>query len=222
MRSKKINREYLETLSSAELISLADEYGIDIPDDLSRSLVIGDLLEVSEEMDMSKEAKETITVSDELPQAISGELPESYNETKIDVVIRNPVSLFVYWDFSEVLYKQLTKNHTAIKLRVSFFDDIAAEKPEESFDIQISLLDREQYVLIPGGKKFVRVDLIQEVNFTADTILAVSTRLFIPTGSRALTDFRPGKTLRVPQILRLSGIENLLNNHYNNHRQSFY
>ena len=51
---KKLSRGFLETLSSIELIRLADEYGIDIPDDLSRQFIIGDLIQLGEELEHSE------------------------------------------------------------------------------------------------------------------------------------------------------------------------
>ena len=76
MESKKLDRNYLETLSSAELISIADEYGVDIPDDLNRRLIIGDLLELAEEMNSSAEKTETISVLENIPDDLISSLPD--------------------------------------------------------------------------------------------------------------------------------------------------
>ena len=46
MDTKKLTRSHLETLATADLISLADEFGIDFPENLNRSFIIGELLEV--------------------------------------------------------------------------------------------------------------------------------------------------------------------------------
>ena len=115
-----LSRNTLETLTSSQLIDLADEYGIDIPDNLNRQFIIEELIEVAKEIDENSNYKETIKVSDDAVNTIATELPESYNETKIDVMLRNPVSLFVYWDFSEVQLKQLKSNKISIYLQISF------------------------------------------------------------------------------------------------------
>lgn len=216
-----LSRNTLETLTSSQLIDLADEYGIDIPDNLNRQFIIEELIEVAKEIDENSNYKETIKVSDDAVNTIATELPESYNETKIDVMLRNPVSLFVYWDFSEVQLKQLKSNKISIYLQISFFDSMEAEKPEDTFEIQISIEDREQYILIPGGKKFVRVDLMQNTTSSMDAVLAVSSRLSIPQGSEEFMNFHPGENLKIKPILELSGIKTVLKNHYNNYRQSF-
>lgn len=216
-----LSRNTLETLTSSQLIDLADEYGIDIPDNLNRQFIIEELIEVAKEIDENSNYKETIKVSDDAVNTIATELPESYNETKIDVMLRNPVSLFVYWDFSEVQLKQLKSNKISIYLQISFFDSMEAEKPEDTFEIQINIEDREQYILIPGGKKFVRVDLMQNTTSSMDAVLAVSSRLSIPQGSEEFMNFHPGENLKIKPILELSGIKTVLTNHYNNYRQSF-
>lgn len=216
-----LSRNTLETLTSSQLIDLADEYGIDIPDNLNRQFIIEELIEVAKEIDENSNYKETIKVSDDAVNTIATELPESYNETKIDVMLRNPVSLFVYWDFSEVQFKQLKSNKISIYLQISFFDSMEAEKPEDTFEIQINIEDREQYILIPGGKKFVRVDLMQNTTSSMDAVLAVSSRLSIPQGSEEFMNFHPGENLKIKPILELSGIKTVLKNHYNNYRQSF-
>ena len=216
-----LSRNTLETLTSSQLIDLADEYGIDIPDNLNRQFIIEELIEVAKEIDENSNYKETIKVSDDAVNTIATELPESYNETKIDVMLRNPVSLFVYWDFSEVQLKQLKSNKISIYLQISFFDSMEAEKPEDTFEIQINSEDREQYILIPGGKKFVRVDLMQNTTSSMDAVLAVSSRLSIPQGSEEFMNFHPGENLKIKPILELSGIKTVLKNHYNNYRQSF-
>ena len=54
MENKNLSRSYLETLSTADLIVLADDFDIDIPDNLNRCFIIGELLEVSEEVNQKK------------------------------------------------------------------------------------------------------------------------------------------------------------------------
>lgn len=216
---KDLSRNTLETLTSSQLIDLADEYGIDIPDNLNRQFIIEELLEVAKEIAESSNYKETINVSDDAINSIATELPEGYNETRIDAMLRNPVSLFVYWDYSDIQLKQLKSSKAEVYIQVSFFDDESSEKPEDTFDVQINLENREQYILIPGGKKFVRVDLMQ--NSATDSILAVSSKLAIPQGSEEFMNFHPGENLKIKPILELSGIKTMLKNHYNNYRQSF-
>lgn len=217
---KKLSRGFLETLSSIELIRLADEYGIDIPDDLSRQFIIGDLIQLGEELEQSEGAKESIVLSSDEKTMNVDTLPQSYNETKVNIVLRNPVSLFVWWDLSEAVLEKIRESFGTLSLTVYFFDDSRAEKISETFDIRISPEDREQYVIIPAGKKFVRVDLVCECDGKKDP-LAFSQLLSLPQTPKIIS-MRPGETLDIPQIMEISGAAELLREHYNEYRQSFY
>ena len=108
METKNLSRAYLETLSSADLFALADEYGIDVPENLTRRFLIGELLDVAEEL-VQERLGDDMAISDDA--AISTELPESFNETQIDVVLRNPVWAYVYWDISASELAHCTAEH---------------------------------------------------------------------------------------------------------------
>ena len=56
MEKTFLTRQYLETLSSADLMALAEDYDIDIPAELNRRFIIGELLEVAEELASPKDA----------------------------------------------------------------------------------------------------------------------------------------------------------------------
>ncbi|MDR1786719.1 MAG: DUF4912 domain-containing protein, partial [Spirochaetaceae bacterium] len=56
-----LSRKYLETLSSADLITLADKYGIDIPEDLNRRFIIAELADIAAEAQESVLSGLTIT-----------------------------------------------------------------------------------------------------------------------------------------------------------------
>ena len=49
MKKDTVSRQQLEAMTTAELIDLADKYGIEIPDDLNRTFIVGEILEASEE-----------------------------------------------------------------------------------------------------------------------------------------------------------------------------
>lgn len=222
-KDSRLTRAKLETLSSAELLEIADEYGIDAPDDLNRQFIIGDLLELAGELEdgSRKKEKDTIVLSNGEEETINlNVLPDSYNETKINVILRNPVSLFVWWDLNEWTIKKIRSERSDLRLAVYFFDALQDEKPADMFDIQLSLEDREQYVIIPGSKKIVRVDLISDTLGQND-ILAHTEKIVLPKGG-ALMASKPGEKLNVSRIMELSGAAELLRKHYNSYRQSFY
>ena len=65
MENTEITRPFLETLSFSDLVKVADEYGIDVPEDLNRSFLIGEILEVVADMENSMNQQEMIISDDE-------------------------------------------------------------------------------------------------------------------------------------------------------------
>ena len=221
MEKKFLTRQYLETLSSADLMDLADDYDIDVPADLNRRFIIGELLEVAEELKASKDSD--MIISSESVSEESADLPKSYNETFMNVVLRNPAWAFVYWDISENDRSGFTPaaDFRALVLRVSFFADEDSAVPEESFDVQIDASIREQYVLFPAGKNLVRIDLVVQYQSKPDSVLAYTQKYVLPQGSRLLSSALPGHDVEISEIAALSSLKDLLKEHYQNHRQSF-
>ncbi len=224
MENFNLSRSHLETLSSAELISLADSFGIDIPENLNRSFIIGELLEVAEEIEEDNPEEEISTNDEEAPVSDASEkLPESYNETTICAILRNPAWVYVFWDIKAADIAKLNSDTSfkSLCLRVSFWENMDDDNPVESFDVQIGMSDRQQYVLLTPGKNYVRVDLVGLFTGKDDENLAVSKKIELPKGSSILNTGLPGRDLELPLAVELSDMRNLLNSHYENHRQSF-
>ncbi len=217
MDTALVTRSYLETLSSSELFALADEYGIDIPDNLNRRFIIGELLEAAE--DMADSEKDTIQIAESMPETI--DLPDHYNETMICAIMRNPVWCYVYWEISEAERSEIRHSPAfeSVVLRVSFLETAASEKPAESFDISVALSDREQYVLLPSSESFCRIDLCAEFRNSKPRVLARSAVIRIPRGCPEISTVAMQKELS--PIMQLSGLDDLLKTHYQNHRHSF-
>jgi hypothetical protein len=89
-----VSRSRLETYSTSELIKLADSFGIDIPHGLERIFIIEELLEYSNAS--AQEEKEDIEIDLSYPETAA--LPKQYNISYIDVIIRDPLWVFVYWE----------------------------------------------------------------------------------------------------------------------------
>ena len=216
-----ISRTYLETLSFSDLLKIADEYGIDVPEDLNRSFLIGEILEISEEMSKSSFDNDMV-ISDIVEQMNGDDISvRSYNSTEVQVMLRNPAWAFVYWNISIADAQSLAKaDISQMMLRISSFSEKDQVKPDEFFDIQISKEDNGQYVLLPAGRRFLRVDLLFNLDGIID-ILASSKVLEMPKGAAFLSDMRPGRKGEVSELMRLSGFDSMLLEHYKNHRESF-
>ena len=217
MDTMLLSRTYLESLSTADLFSLAEEYGIDIPENLNRRFIIGELLEAVEDAILEK--KETLQESSAIPE--ENDLPVSYNETSITAIIRNPAWLYVYWDISAADLEKLKQNvtFTNLTLKLCFFSRNDEEKPTEVFDVSVSLNAKEQYVLLPKTDYSLRVDLIAEFSNQQPQLLARSKTVLLPQN---LPQIRTEVLEQnVSPILELSGFKEIVKNHYLNHRESF-
>ncbi len=230
MDNKFLSLQHLETLSSADLIAIADDYGIDIPDNLNRRFIIGELLEIGEELEQ-KESKDNEMVEAEGQKIeLNDELPLTFNETEIQVVLRNPAWAYVYWDISSGDLNMLENGSAAnasfskfsrFVLRVSYFEKEEDLSPLDFFDINIDKTTRAQYVLLENGRNFFRVDLVAIFADGNSSNLAVSRKVKLPEISEILKKYKPGEDLDLPPIIKLSGMEKLLEIHYEKYRGSF-
>jgi len=89
-----VSRTSLEGLSTGELIILADSFGIDIPPGLERIFIIEELLEHYNTS--NQEIKDDIVVNPSYSETAL--LPKQYNVSYIDVIIRDPLWVFVFWE----------------------------------------------------------------------------------------------------------------------------
>ena len=219
MNDVVLERSHLETLPSADLIALADDLGIDIPEDLNRRFIIGELLEVASEINREQQPDLKDESDEKNAQKDGFVLPVTYNETQISILLRNPVWAFVFWDIREADLLKIEQNAGALSLRVLFFDDENEKKKVDSFEISISLTDRSQYVLLSTEEKVVRVDLVVCFEDGTTDVLASSEKKILPRMPERL--LKPLPEMRLSPVLKLSGINELLQTHYMNHRQSF-
>ena len=222
MENKILTLAYLETLSSADLIALADDYGIDIPDNLNRRFIIGELLEVAQESNQPVTKAPAMNENGDIPSE-STDIPSSFNETELSVILRNPAWAFVYWDISNDALKKISESarFKNMVLRVSYFENEEDSTPVDYYDLQVSLSDRNQYILLETGRKFLRVDLVAFfLNGTYDS-LTISKKIALPQTPAIFSKAFPGQEFDVPKILEVSGIKKLLKSHYEKYRQSF-
>lgn len=219
MENMTLSRIYLETMTSDDLISLADEYGIDIPEGLSRRFIIGELIEAIDEP--HSEQADNDLVIDDLEVKESSVLPKSYNETQISVILRNPAWAFVYWDLNDTDSReaQQTKSFSTFVLRVLYFAQVDDEKPSEMYDIPVKSEDYDRYILLSQAESVVRIDLVAEFKTLEPRILARSRKIIIPKGCPEITS--RSLTEKIDPVLELSGFAELCRTHYTNHRQSF-
>ena len=219
MDDEIITRAYLETLSFSDLKKLADEYGVDVPEDLDRRFLLSELLEIAEETRQDKTAGMIISFENSINQSTN--LPQGYNETNITCILRNPVWAFVFWDISDTDMNMLTAlGDYSLSLRVCILVSPEELVPAESFEIDIPNGVNEQYVLIPSGKNYIRIELVY-TSGTNREVLAFSQVVSIPKGSSNVENYQPGLNNDFSPVMKLSGIEKILSEQYKNYRHSF-
>ena len=218
MNEEPINRASLEKLSFSDLVQLADEYGVDVPEDLDRRFLIAELLELAEESnDREEEMIIASEADDQQPVVLNG----NFNETQVSCVLRNPAWLFVFWNLNDNDASKITENPAcSLKLRLCSYTDPKDLKPEEAFEVQTPSQSQEQYVLLPKGKKFIKVELVCVSGGTSE-VIALSPVISIPQGATIVNDLQPGREETFSPVVELSGIKELLTEQYKNHRHSF-
>ena len=186
MEKEVLSRNYLETLTSADLIALADDYGIDIPEGLNRRFIIGELLEA---IDEANEDETLDLLNNDSDFKANSVLPKSYNETQITLLFRNPAWAFVYWDLNESDYREVTqtKAFSTFVLRVLYFSQLDDEKPAEVYDIPVKYEDLDRYILLSQAESAVRIDFVAEFKNQEPRVLAKSRKVAIPKGCPEIT-----------------------------------
>ena len=218
MNEEPINRASLEKLSFSDLVQLADEYGVDVPEDLDRRFLIAELLELAEESNNREDEMIIATEADnQQPVVLNG----NFNETQVSCVLRNPAWLFVFWNLNDNDYARINDDPTcSLKLRICSYTDLKDAKPEEAFEVQTPSQSQEQYVLLPKGKKFIKVELLCVTAGTSE-VIAFSPVVAIPQGAAFVNDLQPGREEHISPVVELSGMIELVNEQYRNHRHSF-
>ena len=217
MNEEKITRAYLETLSFSDLSNLADEYGVEVPENLNRNFLIAELLELAE--DASGTAENMIIASEEESGEIV-DLPQNYNETQISCILRNPIWGFVFWNISDADSLQIKEEETSLLLRICSFNSKDDLKPVEVLEVQASTTSQEQYILLPTEKKYIRVELLL-ARYATQSVLAFSPLIEIPQGPKYVDEWQPGKEFDFSPIMKLSNVDDILLNQYKKHRNSF-
>ena len=94
-----ITRANLESLTTSDLIRMADNFGIEIPPDLDRIFIIEELLEITSPDEYKNDDSADSDLMD-LVLVESAPLPKQYNISFIEVMIRDPLWAFVFWEIN--------------------------------------------------------------------------------------------------------------------------
>jgi hypothetical protein len=221
MEESHLTRPYLESLSTDELVKMADSFGIDIPPGLERIFIIEELLDFV----YGDESAPGDDLGDRPDFVETTVLPRQYNISYIEVMIRDPLWAFVFWEAKSQDKELHEKAHDfegyclrVIALQTGDEQALPAAR-EHSFTVPVGVNDTAWYLGFPPaeGRYQVKLCALRE---TAEHILAVSRpfrmpRLREPPNRFSLPDIRavPDGALRrdIPDIYQdplacLSGV----------------
>jgi len=144
-----VTRHWLESLSTEQLIKLADSYGVDIPPGLERIFIIEEILEVTNIDDQeNSNDTEAMEVNEDYSETVA--LPGQYNISYIEVMIRDPLWIFSFWEIKKH-DRELHENEDDFNgycLRLIPLDKNGKEKnPNDNhFTVSVSAEDSGRYL----------------------------------------------------------------------------
>lgn len=221
-----MDRETLSDASFEALLRLADRYGIDVPEETTRDELEELVLEAAEETREEhrqannhhvriEESKYDMQLDEDLRRDMDGEdidLPDSYNETRVVLMLRDPSWAFAYWDLQQSDREAFRRSagFDGLLLRVYSLEDAGQSVAQcrTSFDIPVTLLDNRWYINLPEQQSHYRISVVA-VEGGVERMLAVSNVVSVPRG--ALSDSSPTGNGRraADEILAQTGIQEL-------------
>jgi hypothetical protein len=213
-----ISRSYLEGLTTGELAALAEGEGIDVPPGLERNFIIEEILEAFSDdffdAFLNDDSGERAAILEEKHFLEPVPLPKQYNITYIDVIIRDPLWVYAFWEIKNSDREILERNaeFQGYYLKVS---PLGKCGDGESFTVSVGTSDFAWYLgfspeSITGGRvktntgncRF-RVELYARLGETQE-LLAASRSFSMPSLLGVPETFGEQNQLR-----RLSGTEEL-------------
>ncbi|MDR2186146.1 MAG: DUF4912 domain-containing protein [Treponema sp.] len=192
----------MESLTTGELIKLADTLGLDIPPGLERIFIIEELLDFSSEQNAEEEDPPLILT--EIGFLESVPLPKQYNITFIEVMLRDPLWAFVFWEVKahDREYYEGHPGFAGYQIRVSPLGLPRHEAEAASFAVSVGNEDTAWYLGFPPDHSgLFKVDLCALRGGTV-LVLASSASFKLPKLLRS-----PAEAYGENPLIRLSGAE---------------
>ena len=205
-----VTRTRLENLSTGELISMAEDAGIDIPPGLDRMFIIEELLLEQSGINKDRQTNE-LEIINSYTDSVA--LPKQYNISFIEVMIRDPLWVYIYWEIKRhdrELYEN-SGNFDSYFIRIYPLNEgeVIPTSPvsrENSFTIAINTNDLGRYVgftedyMLESRRYIIKLGVIH--NGTEHQI-AISQPFMLPEISHEISYGIVNNTLN--PLIRLSG-----------------
>lgn len=193
-------RRYLADASYEALLRLADNFGADVPEHVTRDELQEIVDEAADEWDQEHRATNNDSVrvgetkyDNQPPESMDPaeeeiELPDSYNETRVVLLLRDPSWAFTYWDIRETDRIEFARSDSfeGLLIRVFLLPAEQSDRTEaiETFDIPVTLMDNRWYINLPKQEIVYRLALYV-LRDGAETELALSNAVAVPRGMLA-------------------------------------
>ena len=213
-----MTRDRLQSLSYSSLKEIAKREGIANYQNLSISKLIEAVIEAIEEERNEKitldnaiirgeEKKFDIFRNEEIEsQDISDYvIPETYNETKVHLMLIEPLLAFAYWDFSEkdrLIYANTSKFEKLFLRVYEDFYDKGNKKNTNFFDIPIKIKDENWYINLPQKDAGYYIKIILVI-YGEEKVLCTSNVITSPT--KTIEDTKTDYALTNEDITLLAG-----------------
>ncbi|OHD16148.1 MAG: hypothetical protein A2087_10450 [Spirochaetes bacterium GWD1_61_31] len=163
--------EKLNGLSIEALYSLAEKVGLDLPVGLEPMFIIGELIEAFDEDSKDRRMAGHTAVHIEEKKFSGSELDEidasldaaacienRYNETNLQVLVRDPGWAFVFWDIrdEELETLQLDSSFGGLFLRVI---EAPGSTEATQFDVTVGRQDSSWYIHLPEPDTWYSIEL---------------------------------------------------------------
>ncbi len=214
-----MDRERLEILPFETLKDIAERSGIKPIEHLDKKALVGQILEALEEERSDRECSNNIEMlvkekKFELnpdgnlgyPQIDEPVLPDTYGETRIVLMLRDPSWAFAYWDLSEEhLAAVVSRRASALTLRVHEPSEAGADG-KRFFDIPLRSGDRKWYVNLPRTGRRYFAELVLS-SASGEEPLCRSNPVESPEST--IEDLSAGTELDYIGILSVAGIQDI-------------
>ena len=149
-------RSWLESLSTGELVNLVDSHGIDIPSGMGRFFMIEELLDIS--LNPEGDAVDGVEIRERFMETAA--LPKQYNISFLEVIIRDPLWAFVFWEIKEHDrgVHENAPDFGGYCLRVIPLNDDKSRSDtyglaDESFTVAVNVDDTARYLGFPVARE---------------------------------------------------------------------
>ena len=208
--NENLSRGKLESLSTDELIKLADTYGIDIPPGLERIFIIEELLEAVDNLKEEKEEEHTEDIIVNPSYSESALLPKQYNISFVEVIIRDPLWVFVFWEVKG----QDKEMHEKAGDFEGYCLRVIQQGSDNSFDVLVGTEDNARYLGFPEGSEHEGVSYIVKLGAIrggSEYHIADSQVFSLPklNSSEKISEMNKNPLMRLSGILDLSITKNI-------------